>query len=133
VNKNLLKYGISIAVGAAITVAIMFSYGITGAETAAEVLKILADAFTFSGLLLILAAALVFVSNEGALDGIGYAGRHAIQMMIPVMNKSMETFAEYKERKREKGRVKGYSFILFTGLGYFTLAIIFIALFYIFR
>lgn len=46
------------------------------------------------------------------------------------MNKSDETYAEYKERKHGGGKLRGYSFLFFTGLAFFAAAIVFLVLFY---
>ena len=127
---NLIKYCGAVLFGALLALGALRLRGYTGAEEAAEKYRILCDAFTFPGVLLILTAALVALSNEGAFAGIGYVTSYALRFLIPGMGSRQETYAEYLERKTEKGRVKGYGFLLHVGLGYFALALIFLALFY---
>ena len=127
---NLIKYGGAVLFGALLALGALRLRGYTGAEEAAEKYRILCDSFTFPGLMLILTAALIALSNEGAFLGIGYAVRCALYGLIPGLGSRQETYAEYIERKTEKGRVKGYGFILHVGLAYLLLALVFLLLFY---
>ncbi len=129
--SNLIKYGITAIAGALLAIAALRLRGFTGAEEPAEKYRLLCDAFTFPGVLLILTAALVALSNAGAFTGLGYMMSFAVRALIPGMGSGkQETYAEYLERKEEKGRAKGYGFLFHVGLVYFALAILFLVLFY---
>ena len=92
---------------------------------------ILCDALTIPGVLLIMAAALVWVSNMGALDGLGYAVSSLKRMLIPGAGAKMdERYADYVERKRAN-RVRGYGFLLISGCITMAVALVFMALFFI--
>lgn len=126
----LIKYLISLVVGALFVVMVLFIENYFSATETIERYKILSDAFTFAGVLLILFAALVFISSKGGFDGIGYSLSRLVKMLIPFANRSDETYAQYKERKRAKGITKGYSCVFFSGLAYFAVSIVFLILYY---
>ena len=88
----------------------------------------LCDAFTIPGMLYVLFAVLLSISNEGALDGVGYCVKQAIRMLTP-KGLGGEKYDEYLERRR-KNRVKGYGFLYVVGGVFMALAGIFMALFY---
>ena len=93
---------------------------------------ILCDALTIPGILLIMAAALVWASNLGALDGLGYALSSLKSMLIPGAGAKMtERYAEYVERK-QSNRVRGYGFLLISGGITMAVALVFMALFFAF-
>ena len=129
-SAALIKYGITAAVGALFAWLVLSLRDYTGAEEPAEKYRMLCDAFTFPGVFLMLTAALVALSNEGAFLGVGYLVTHALRFLIPGMGSRQEKYSEYIERKTEKGRVKGYGFIFHVGLAYFAAALVFLVLFY---
>ena len=127
-KANLIKSGIVSAVG--ILVVILFvSSSDFGAQTTVDKYKILCDAFTIPGLLMLMFALLMSVSNEGALDGVGYVAAYALKLLIPGGALKMETDKEYLERRRAN-RVKNYITLYLTAAVCLTLAGIFLALFY---
>ena len=93
--------------------------------------RIWCDAFTIPGLLLILSGLLVWVSNQGALDGISYALCGLARVFIPGagLKQNMENYHDYLKRKEEK-RVKGYGFLFFVGGVTLIIALVFLYLFY---
>lgn len=125
-----VSYGVTALVGALIAVAVLSLRDFRWSLEPAERYRMLCDACTFPGLLLILTAALVALSNEGAFLGLGFLASFALRSLIPGMGSKQETYAEYVERKTEKGCAKGYGFLFIVGLAYFALALIFLALFY---
>lgn len=131
-RNTLLKYGIAALVGAGMVWAVLHFHGYAGAANAAERYKILCDAFTIPGIVLMLSAVLVWLSNAGSFSGISYAVRYAIRMLIPGMGAGAgrETYAEFVARREEEGGVKGYGFLFITGAAFFLTAIVFLILFY---
>lgn len=92
--------------------------------------RMLCDAFTIPGLLLIMFGAMVWVSNMGALDGIAYCLRFMVFSLIPGKRLERdEKYGEYVER-RSQNRVKGYGFLFWSGLVTMAIAMVFYALFY---
>ena len=99
--------------------------------TQQDVLRMIADCLTISGVLLLMAGCMVWVSNEGALDGLGYVVSFAMRSLIPGKRVDRdERYADYVERRREK-RIKGYGFLFISGGVVTGLALIFTALFYL--
>ena len=129
-RKKLIQYGLTVLFGAALAAIYLLTRSFTGSEPLAERYRMLCDAFTIPGVLLMMTAALLALSNEGAFTGLGYVSSHAMHMLIPGMGGRKETYADYLERKAEKGPVKGYGFLLHVGLAFFALAILFFILFY---
>ena len=127
----LLKYGITIFVGALMAYAVIELHGYATAATAAERYMILSNAFTIPGVILIMCWALVFVANEGAFEGISYAVTYAIKFLIPgTGSNKQERYSGYVERRRSKGKTKGFGFLFFVGAAFLVVAIVFIVLFY---
>lgn len=91
--------------------------------------RMLSDAFTVPGMLLLMAGCLVWISNLGALDGLAYAVSFAFRSLIPGGRYKDEKYADYVERHREK-RIKGYGFLFVAGGVTMALAIVFLLLFY---
>ncbi len=77
-------------------------------------LRVLADAFTAPGMLLLLAGALVAMIRLGAMDGLGYVLSYAINALIPGRRIKQESYADYLERKHERP-VRGFGFLLISG------------------
>lgn len=127
-----VKYGVTVLVGGLLAVAIMWTNDLTAASSALERVRILSDAFTVPGLLLLFSAGLVAVANNGAFDGIGYALKWTIQRLIPgrAAIETQESYGDYVERKRQDGRVKGYSFLAITGGAFLAVGIGFTIAFY---
>ena len=126
----LLKYGITAAIGGSMAWSVLDLHGFTQAQTLADKYRILADAFTIPGVVILLSGVLVLIANEGMFEGISYAVSYAVKMLIPGVSKEQERYADYVERRREKGPVKGIGFLFVTGGVFMAAALLFIALFY---
>lgn len=129
-HKRLLKYGITIGATGLFSLVFMWLRGLWTVQTPVERYKILADAFSVPGMLLVLFGALLWVSSEGVFDGLGYAMNRFGSLFIPMHKKSAQhlTYYDYVMGKRGK-RVHGYSFLFFVGLAFIAVSIVFIVLF----
>lgn len=128
VKANLMKYGITIGVG------LMLAYtyvALKDFETLELVGKyrVLCDAFTIPGVLLLMSGLLVTVANEGALDGVGYILSQGLSMLIPGKGAGTERYADYVERKRNN-RTKGYGFLYICAILFLAVTAVFMILFY---
>lgn len=94
-----------------------------------ELYRVLCDSFTIPGLLVLMFALLMSVSNAGALDGLGYVAVNGLKMLIPGAAAKMERFSEYLERRRAN-RVKNYTPLYATAAIFLAVSGIFLALFY---
>ena len=127
-RRNLLKYGI--AGGLCIAIAVIYCVLRDFSQmTLVEKYRTLCDAFTVPGLLMLMFALLMSVSNEGALDGVGYVALNALKMLIPGGALKMENYKEYLERRRAN-RVKNYVTLYLTAAICLAISAIFLILFY---
>ena len=90
---------------------------------------VICDAFTIPGILLILLGILVFLSNQGAMDGLGYALSYAIKMLIPGNKDRQEKYFDYVSRKRGRN-ISGYGFLFISGGISLLVSLVFMFLFY---
>ncbi len=128
-KKTLLKYGITFSLAALLTAAGLKLNGYTGSLPPSEKYRILCDAFTIPGVMLMMLCALVALANEGSLDALSYAVRYAVRRLVPGNGGQKETYAEYLERKRTQ-RVRGYSFLFWVAIVFLAAAAVFLILFF---
>ena len=91
--------------------------------------RMLCDAFSIPGILLLCVGALVAVANEGALDGLSYVVSYAARRLIPGKFGPVERYYDYVQRKRAN-KTRGYGFLLISGAVVMAVALVFMALFY---
>ena len=129
-HKLLLKYSITLVSAGLMTLILLWLRDYGAAESLQDKYKILADAFSIPGMLLVLFTGLLWVSSEGVFDGLGYAFSRVGSLFVPFHKKSMEhkTYYDYKMEKKDK-RAQGYSFLFFVGLLFIAISVVFILLF----
>ncbi len=126
IRKLLLKYGIATAVAGGMTALVLYLHGYADAVTQADRYRILADAFTIPGVILVMVAALIWVSTFGFFDGLSYAARQFAGLFWPMFGKKHKhlTYYDYKVEREEK-RFGGYGFLFFVGLAFVVVAVVF--------
>ena len=129
IKSFLIRYGISFAIAALITFAIIALKGFFTDKLRVN-MQILSDSFFASGVLFMLVYGLLFISSEGGFIGIGFALKRAIRVFVPIYRKNEETFAQYRERKLAKKGGRGDSCVFFTGLFFFLVSLIFLIIWY---
>lgn len=129
-QKNLLKYGITVAVGAGMVYLTLALNGYVELTELADKYRLIADSFTIPGVVIALSGFLVMVANDGLFYGLSYAVSYAVRMLVPGMDKTRERYGDYVERKRAKGKITGYSFLFITGIAFILVAVVFIILYY---
>ncbi len=132
-NSKVKKYVIVAIIGAIVTISLLYALGLFSGElTIDEMICTLADAFSATGLLMIGVFCLLLVSSKGMFDGIAYAGTVAFRAIVPGMRlRSYEKYGDYKLRKAENRQdAKKPFFILFVGLGYTFVGLVFTVIFY---
>lgn len=125
-RKQILKYGIATTVAGGMTALTLHLHGYAEAATLVDRYKILADAFTIPGVVLVMLAALIWVSTTGFFDGLSYAARQFGSLIIPLFGKKYThlTYYDYKMDRDEK-RAHGYAFLFFVGLVFVIVAVVF--------
>lgn len=125
-KKKLIQYALTILGGAAIAVQYL-----SGQDFASQQLmdkyRILCDAFTIPGALMLLFACLLSLSGEGSLDGIGYCLSQAAKILT-FRGTNTEKYADYLERRQSK-RIKGFGFLYVVGIAFLAVAVVFLVLF----
>ncbi len=127
-KASLIKYGISIGIGLLLAYAYIALRDF-GTMELVDKYRTLCDAFTIPGVLLLISGLLVSVSNEGALDGLGYILSQGLRMLIPGKSAGSEKYVDYVERKRGK-RIKGYGFLYISAALFLAVTAVFMVLFY---
>ena len=128
----LLKYGITTLVGGLLTWLTLDLHGFSSTMPKLQQYRLLCDAFTIPGIILVMVGFLVMIANAGNFLGLGYAVKHAVKMLIPFGNKKDERYYDYYQRKQQ-GKITGYGFIFITGLVFMAVAMVFFTLFYLNR
>ncbi len=122
-RKKITGYALCAVFGAAVFILICRLNHYTELESDQERLRVLCDAFTIPGLLLVALAGLIYAANNGAFYGISYGLRTAKQILLPFLPNEYVKYRDYIAKKKEK-KVTGYRFIFITGLVFFIIGII---------
>lgn len=124
------RYLICFAVMGTFTVGILSSVGYSAEHPLSVKFLNLSDAFFVPGIVVFLVGVLVWVSTTGFFDSIAYVVNIGFRALVPFMRRGeYEKYYDYKLRKGEK-RIKGYGFILISGLVYLLIGAIFAILFF---
>ncbi len=129
---TIIKYAVTVAIGAVMSCLILSNYEYAKVTDVVRKYKILCDAFSVPGILIMMLGCLVYLSNEGALDGVSFLVGSLFKRLFPFgqwREERHESYSEYVERKRAK-RVKGYGFVFVVGAGFLAVSLIFYILFY---
>ena len=128
-KETLRNYAICVGIEAVIAFLVIWSKGFF-AHSAAVNIQILSDAFFVAGILMTLYAAMVFISDEGGLIGIGFVLRNAVLAFIPMGRARHEKYADYRARKMSQSKKHNNSYVLVTGLAFLFVGIVFTVIWY---
>lgn len=130
-KKLIRKYVICFAVGAAIAALYMTTGGFWTAQAAGERYRILCDAFSIPGVLLLGSGLLTWAAGQGTFDGMSYSCGLFFKVINPFKKFEREEYHDYVERKRDGRRAKGSRLYLYVTGGIFLAAAgVFLLLFY---
>lgn len=102
IKVNKTKLLICFGVSAVISIAVLLIKGVFSAETTKEMVMILSDAFFLGGALILVVAGLVWASDNGVSDGIGYSFSKLFNLRKRDYEEHKESYSEYKDRKHAK-------------------------------
>ena len=122
-KELLIKYLISFGIASLIVFFVFSLKGFFGSDAAANI-QLLSDGFFVSGMLLTLFSGMMYISGEGGFVAMGFLAKKVVQAFIPGP-KDYETYAQYRERKVGKTKKSADKCILFTGLFFLLIGIIF--------
>ena len=127
--KRALPYIITSIVGIIIFIIIICSKKIWNEDETYAVMHILSDACFVPGVLLAGVGLIIFASNGGVFDMLGYAVIRIFDMLKrDPRNKKYKDFYEYREAKKDRKR--GMAFMLIVGAVFILLAVIFLIVYY---
>ena len=124
---NNIKLLICFGVGLVIATALLLIKGVFSAETAKETFMILSDAFFVGGALLLVTAGLVWASDNGVSDGIGYSFSKLFNLRKRDYEEHKETYSEYKDRKH--ARKSSVVEFLISGVCFVAISIVFLVIY----
>ena len=127
-GRNLLKYGIT----GALCVALAVGYCVLRdfpQLTLIQKYRTLCDAFTVPGLLAICAGVLLWSSNDGLFNGLGYCLYVTGKALIPGSRQKVLRYYDYVQSRKKK-TITGCGFLFVCGGGCMVIAAVFMVLFY---
>ncbi len=122
-KKKGMTYLTTVSIGLVIVVMLAFGWGIDKVETPYECVRILADSFTIPGIIMASASVIIWISSKGGYDGLTYGFSYVKKMFTP-SSKMNESLYDYKMRREEK-RMKPKLDLLWVGLAFIAIAVIF--------
>ena len=120
--KGIYKYLLTLSVGFLIAGLVAMSKNILEKELLSMVFHVLADSFIVPGVLITGMGGLIFVSNEGAFDGLVYGVTSFLDIFRKEKRNKYRTFYDYKEGKNEKNM--SFGFMLICGLVFLAIAVV---------
>lgn len=123
------EYAICFGIGVFIAFLVIWANGFFTESPAVNV-QILSDAFFTAGILMTLLAAMMYVSSEGALLGIGFILRNVVLTFIPMGREKHEKYIDYRARKLSERKERSNRSILVTGLIFVFIGIVLTVIWY---
>ena len=128
-KKNVIKYAVATGVALALCLLTLWLHGFTLDGELVDKYRILADAFTIPGILMLMVGCLVWISTTGFFDILSYAFINLKERLVPFVGAKSEheTYYDYKVRKG-KSRASGYAYMFVVGAAFMVIALVFTAL-----
>ncbi len=126
----LIRYGSAVLCGLIFVVSFLAGNDFL-AQDQRNMIRLLSDAFMLPGFFMLAVAAMIWLANEGALDGLTFVVTRAIKFLFPFGRGTKdENYGEYVERQRKKP-VTGYGFLFITGGAFLAISLVFVWLFHL--
>lgn len=123
-NRSWIKYLITAASGLVFVLVICIAKGVFRMTEAKEIIRIICDAVTLVGVILVCVGLLTVLNKAGAFDGLGYSFKSMIRVMrnYPKDDSTPKTYYDYKKAVDKKRSRKWY--LVIVGAGYLVVAVI---------
>lgn len=121
------KYLIDLVIGLLLAVGLCAAQGLSNAETARDVFRILSDGFFVPGAIFLCLGGLTFTRNGGVLDGLVFTFKNAFARIRSDYETVRMTFAEYREERESKASSPMPSVL--AGLTHLAIALILFAIY----
>lgn len=130
-KTRLVSYIIAFLIGGLIAFFVASNYGFSEAQSNMGRYRILCDACTIPGVVLICCGILSWIADQGTFDSLAYAGRSLLRIFH--REERHVRFYDFVEERREKRaqKEKGhFLFLIVTGAVFLAAALVFMLLFY---
>lgn len=127
-KKSFPRYVITILIGAGLVWLTLDLHGYSSLTSQVDRYRLLCDAFTIPGMILLMLGLLVLVSGSSGLDGITYV-LHWLRLTLIPFGGKQPRYADHVQRRRERKKVHG-GFLIISGCLFLAAAIVFLILFY---
>ena len=123
IKAKLASYGITLAVALGLLLLVLTIGGYWKAEDPMDRARILCDGFSVPGALLVLVAGVLFVSGQGAFNGLLFGLKRGKEIFLPFLRSEYVPYREFVKRRAKK-KVTGYGCLFFTGLVFLIVGIL---------
>ena len=123
----LTRYGITVACGAGLVWLILDLHGYAALTAMVDRYRLLSNAFTIPGAILLMMGLLVLISGSGAYDGLSYVLNWLKLTLLPFGKQ--ERYYDHVQRRHARKKPNG-GFLIITGAAFLAVAILFLVLFY---
>lgn len=127
IKINKTKLLICLGVSLTITIAVLIIKGVFSSTSIKETAMILSDSFFLGGALMLVATGLVWASDHGVSDGIGYSFSKLFSLRKRDYEEHKESYSEYKDRKH--ARKSSVIEFLIAGLGFVAISVVFLLIY----
>lgn len=115
VRKIVIKYSIGIVIAGLLVWWMIYSNGYDASLPQLIKIKILADAFTVPGLLMVMFYLLLWAGSHGALNALTWAVTNMFYSLVPGLASRKESYGDYLARKSGKSNMRAFLFLLIIG------------------
>lgn len=128
-RHTLIRYGLTVLAGASVVWLVLDLHGYTLLTSDLERYRLLSNAFTIPGSILVMLGLLILISSTGVYNGLGYAMRWLRMTLLPLDTVKHEKYYDYVQRKRSIPKLHG-GFLMVVGGAFLAIAVAFLILFY---
>ena len=135
-RETVIRYavtcGVALAIGILELVLQLWGAGSFFELTRWEQMRLLCDAFTVPGMLLVLVGLLMLLVKQGAMDGLSYIGHYLVHAFVPWKRTDAQKYGDFitaKEEKRQQ-QDRHYGHLLVVGGVCIAISFLFLWLYY---
>ena len=127
-KKNMVGGCIVVVVGLLLSAVIAGLEGLFKVESLEKLYYVLCDMFCLPGLLILGIFGMIWISSTGALDIFSFAFKNLLFLFSPSKKRTSKYYEYTQEQASKRGDLPMY--ILWVGLGFFMVGVVFLALFF---
>lgn len=129
-SSVLKRYCISVGFGLLLFILVIVNHGLFSAETLKDKIRILSDACTIPGTVLLMLGFLCMIANKGTFMALGYAFKNIARIIIPGAGlREKGTYYDYVSEQKEK-KPMSFGFLTISGICFLAIAVVLIVVYY---